>query len=305
MEKIKLYTPSPIFTKYDYLTQATELKKKILTDKNLISSNPKNDDEKWDWRNMYHNIYLYWYLNFQYLFSVLETSMSDNSSNEAEGWFIFPRNERILLGNADNYHTVDSYNTVIYTKYFDRFFNFTIKDSIIDEYFGECKTLFKNELYYSCACSIFPIIEYYTRKLSKYTSEKGHFKQHNALNEIVNTIPQWSGVPKISFEIFQNEYRKISEFMSENYYKTSKQEDAEPKFICRNRLLHGIITRNVSAADCLKLFLIMRSFVYLDKAVEIEDKLFRLNCIVLNIEDRIIFGDEEYEKMINQIIGED
>ena len=85
--------------------------------------------------------------------------------------------------------------------------------------------------------------------------------------------------------------------MLENYYKHSKQEDPEPQFICRHRLLHGIITRDVTAADCLKLFLIIRSFAYLERLFIVAEKLIKYNSLTLHTEDRLLFGDEEYEKI--------
>lgn len=90
--------------------------------------------------------------------------------------------------------------------------------------------------------------------------------------------------------------------MLENYYKHSKQEDPEPQFICRHRLLHGIITRDVTAADCLKLFLIIRSFAYLERLFTVAEKLIKYNSLTLHTEDRLLFGDEEYEKIIAELL---
>ena len=303
MPKIEFFSPSPIFTSNDYLEQAKELKGIILRDKNLLVSNPKTDVEKWDWRNQYFNIYLYWRFHLQYFYSkALDMSITDNTANEQFGWFSYPRNGRIVLGNHNEFASLDEYNTAVYSKYFDGFFSFEIKNSLVQQYFEECKLLFKEHKFYSCACAIFPIIEHFTRKLSQYTSENGKFTQHSALNKIIDRIPQWTGIPDISIEFFTNEYKKITHFMLDNYYKRSTQEDEEPPFICRNRLLHGIITRKVSKSDCLKLFLILRSFSYLEKVFDVADKVFDLNIILLNIEDRIFLGDEEYIKMINCII---
>ena len=90
--------------------------------------------------------------------------------------------------------------------------------------------------------------------------------------------------------------------MLDNYYKHSKQEDPEPQFICRHRLLHGIITRDVTASDCLRLFLIIRSFSYLERLFVVAGKLIKYNSLTLQTEDRLLFGDEEYEKLIADLL---
>lgn len=130
-----------------------------------------------------------------------------------------------------------------------------------------------------------------------------HFQYvRTALNTILERIPKWPSVSSISIDYFTKEYCKIKDFMLENYYKHSKQEDPEPQFICRHRLLHGIITRDVTAADCLKLFLIIRSFAYLERLFIVAEKLIKYNSLTLHTEDRLLFGDEEYEKIIAELL---
>ena len=72
--------------------------------------------------------------------------------------------------------------------------------------------------------------------------------------------------------------------MLDNYYKSSKQEDPEP--------------------DCLKLFLIIRSFAYLERLFIVVEKLIKYNNLTMQTEDRLLFGDEEYEKIIKELLGE-
>ena len=300
MSKIEIFEPRTIFASSDYIEQAQELKAKIISDKQKLVSNPQSDEEKWNWRNQYFNMYLYWLFHLQYFYAkALDISLTDDTTNENLGWFSYPRNGRIVLGNSGDFSSLDEYNTAVYSKYFDGFFSFEIKNPLVQQYFDECKLLFKDAKFYSCACAIFPIIEHFTRKLSEYSSEDGKFTQHLALNKIIEKIPQWTGIPDISIEFFTKEYKKITQFMLENYYKRSTQEESEPAFICRNRLLHGIITREVSKSDCLKLFLILRSLSYLETVFDVAEKVFQLHLIVLNAEDRIILGDEEYNKIIN------
>lgn len=303
MTKIQEYKIEPIYASGDYGRQAIILRDKILSDAKLLPKDSKTDENKWEWCNFYQNVYIYWYLILQDMFEgAFVASMADNTANENAGWFTYPRKHRIHLGNADDYKTIDEYNVAVYDKYFDSFFNFTISSELVDKYFIEAKTAYKEGKYYCTVCSLFPIIEYYSRLLSAYSSEDGNFTQRTALNAILERIPKWPSVPSVSIDYFTNEYRKIKDFMLDNYYKHSKQEDPEPQFICRHRLLHGIITRDVTASDCLRLFLIIRSFSYLERLFVVAEKLIKYNSLTLQTEDRLLFGDEEYEKLIADLL---
>ena len=59
MSKIEIFTPRTIFASSDYIEQAQKLKAKIISDKQMLVDNPQSDDEKWNWRNQYLNMYLW------------------------------------------------------------------------------------------------------------------------------------------------------------------------------------------------------------------------------------------------------
>lgn len=305
MNKIEEYIIKPIYASGDYAHQAVVLRDKILSDAKLLPKSSKTDDDKWEWRNFYQNVYIYWYLILQDMFEgAMVASLSDNTANEHAGWFTYPRKHQIHLSNVGDYKTIDKYNVAVYDKYFDIFFSFAVSPELVNKYFLEAKTAYKEGKYYCTACSLFPIIEHYSRLLSMYSSKDGKFTQAKSLEAILKRIPTWPSVPSISIDYFTNEYLKIKSFMLDNYYKSSKQEDPEPEFICRHRLLHGIITRDVSASDCLKLFLIIRSFAYLERLFIVVEKLIKYNNLTMQTEDRLLFGDEEYEKIIRELLGE-
>lgn len=302
MPIIEEYKIEPIFSDTDYITQAYFLRNKIVADRANMPKKIETDEDKWACRNFFLNIYTYWYLVLQHIYTqALVASISDNTKNELYGWFIYPRTEMIELADGYKYKTVDSYNTAVYTKYFNKYFEFTLYDDLIVEYYNEAKSCYQNKRYYACVCALFPIIESYTRKLSAYSeAEDGRFTQFKALNKILSNIPRWAWVPSVSIDKFIDEYTKIKNFMLENYYKHSSQNDEEPEFICRNRLLHGIITRQVSDSDCLKLFLILRSFVYLDKVFGVANKLVKYNEYVLKLEDSLSVGSQVDDSMYKE-----
>ena len=120
MSKIEIFTPRTIFASSDYIEQAQELKAKIISDKQMLVDNPQSDDEKWNWRNQYLNMYLYWLFHLQYFYAkALDMSITDDTANEILGWFSYPRNGKIVLGNSGDFSSLDEYNTAVYSKYFD------------------------------------------------------------------------------------------------------------------------------------------------------------------------------------------
>ena len=59
MRKIKEYIIKPIYASGDYGRQAVILRDKILTDAKLLPKDSKTNDDKWEWRNFYQNVYIY------------------------------------------------------------------------------------------------------------------------------------------------------------------------------------------------------------------------------------------------------
>lgn len=159
MTKIQEYKIEPIYVSGDYGRQAIILRDKILSDAKLLPEDSKTDENKWELRNFYQNVYIYWYLILQDMFEgALVASMSDNTANENAGWFTYPRKHRIHLGNADDYKTIDEYNVAVYNKYFDGFFNFTVSSELVNKYFIEAKTTYKEGKYYCTACALFLLL---------------------------------------------------------------------------------------------------------------------------------------------------
>ena len=67
----------------------------------------------------------------------LDMSITDDTANEILGWFSYPRNGKIVLGNSGDFSSLDEYNTAVYSKHFDVFFSFEIKNKKFS-----CSTVF-------------------------------------------------------------------------------------------------------------------------------------------------------------------
>ena len=71
-------------------------------------------------------------------------------------------------------------------------------------------------------------------------------------------------------------------YLSENYYAKSLESDPEPVEMNRNRIMHGIFTREISKTDCLKEFCIVRSLImFYDWLQHIE----RMDSILIEINE--------------------
>lgn len=290
------YEVKPIFGNSDNIIQAKEVLALLKEGIIKLPKVPESQEDFWNWRNWFQNYWIYLYLNIQFILGeVLESRITDNSYQEKEGWFVYPRKYKIKLGGM-TFNNVNEENTAIYTKYFDRCFSFPIKDKKIKLYFDEAMKAYKEKSYFACCCSLFPILEYFNRELSEYKGE-GRFDYKKAFEIIVKKIPSITNFKDIRMEYLQNEYKKIKDFIVKNYYKPSSQNDEEPQFVSRHRIIHGILVRDINDADCLRLFHVIRSFSYIGCYFDLCKRFNQVGRQVMIFEDKAFLGKEEWVKM--------
>ena len=119
------------------------------------------------------------------------------------------------------------------------------------------------------------MIEFLERRISKFDGE-GVFHIKNALDG--SQVKDLSGYKKY-FEKFES---NLNQFLKDNIYAVSAETDEEPIFICRNRVLHGIFTRNISKTDCLKLFCIVKSMAQFANWLHSLEEIKRLTTELKN-----------------------
>lgn len=165
------------------------------------------------------------------------------------GWFIWLQNFDFCP--ALPFNTMDERYTYWFDKYFDNYFTASLDDN---RYFYDAIRCYKNDLLFSCVCSLFSIMEFYQRRISKFDG-KTIFSMKKALDN--SAVPDLKGY-KLYYRAFEN---ILNSFLKKNMYANSVENEPEPPVINRNRTLHGIFTRNITKTDCLKLFCIVKSMV--------------------------------------------
>ena len=123
---------------------------------------------------------------------------------------------------------------------------------------NEAIECYKNQKYFACACVIFSYLEKVERSITNFNPSE-HFSMSKQLK-----IPQADAVVCFNKEYFINFEKQMNDFLIENFYAKSYESDPEPKEINRNRIMHGIFTREVSKTDCLKLFVLLNSLIRFD-----------------------------------------
>lgn len=242
MEKIEIYQYPSIFVSSQYFEYAEDLKKKIEKDRIVLEQNKTLENEI----AYKTNLLTYYYLLFE---GGVQTSLvcEESVREQKEGWFIW----------LQNYHISTSIpfknDDEKYTYWFDKYFSIYLEtqNSTIPYYLEAVKN-YKDGNLFACVCCLFPIIEYLERKISRQNGNE-IFKIKPALKNL--QMPQMEGYKKY-FEAFE---KNLNDFLINTVYKTSIEQEPEPEFICRNRIMHGIFTREISKTDCLKLFCIVKS----------------------------------------------
>lgn len=241
--KIEAYEYPMIWDSLQYIESANQLAVKLSADKKILDKYPTPDNKVVFDKNL---------LAYHYLVargSIVNGAIAErNLEYQKDGWFIWLQTYNFYI-SGESFKNVDEKFTYWFDTNFDMYFGMV---DICGKYFAEAVNNYKRSQYYSCVCGLFPLIEFFERRISKFDGE-GIFHIKQALNE--SQVKDLSGYKKY-FEEFES---NLNNFLKENIYAVSKEAEEEPKFICRNRTLHGIFTRNINKTDCLKLFCIVKS----------------------------------------------
>lgn len=259
--KIEFYEYPPIFTSNDYFGFANQLAEKLNADKVILDNEPTEENQFAFKKNL---------LVYHYLVAdgaVMNGHIAEsNLKYQKDGWFIWLQTYNFYTYD-DKFKSIDDKFTYWFDTYFDKYFG---SIDFGGRYFAEAVNNYKSGQFYSCVCGLFPLIEFLERRISKFDGDSVfHIKQ--ALDE--SQVKDLSGY-KTYFEKFES---NLNQFLKDNIYAVSTETDAEPKIICRNRVLHGIFTRDINKTDCLKLFCIVKSMAQFANWLHSLEEIKRLN----------------------------
>ena len=226
-------------------------------------------------RYMYYWSFLKWYFD-KALFSE-RTTFPDFQKEQMrkQGW-MFPFafiNARITTSGGVNVTTEELYIRN-FNRLFDRLFGFNIgeKNSRIDRYYKQAIFNYKNKCYYSCAVSLFPIIESYHQYMNNFNDNE-FYKIKNNLESITKKVESVKQIYVTRITYYINLVKQFNDLAENHYFNKSLDRQNEPEIINRNRIMHGLFSREISQKDCLQLFCTISNMVVIKSLIDANEMM--------------------------------
>ena len=203
-------------------------------------------------------------------------SYGNNPKDELKrsGWMFPPELMNKRISTIRNI-TADELYAEHLDEYFDIYFGFAVgeEDSRIDRYYKQAVANYKNGWYYASSVSLFPIIESYHKYINEYNENKVYKIKKN-LDNVKDRVKELRKTVTCGVNYYDKLVDQFNELAENNYFNVSADINEEPAIINRNRLLHGIFSREVDKRDCLQLFCVMSNLVFIKQLIN-ADKIMR------------------------------
>lgn len=292
MREIFIFQMNPKFIIGD-TQNLQELKEKITRDATLLSQikvdydkDPDNFKNEFISAKINHlkNQYLYNWLFLKWHFD--QALISDKESNpdyqkeemKKKGW-MFPLYfvNTSIRTSGDIQISIEELYIRYFDKLFDELFNFNIGEpnSRIDRYFKQAIFNYKNQCYYSCAVSLFPIIESYHQFINNFNQDC-FYKIKDNLDDVAEKIEHVKQIYAIQIDYYKNLVQQFNELAKKHYFKKSVSRKNEPEIINRNRIMHGLFSREISQKDCLQLFCVISNMVVIKNIIDANDNMNKI-----------------------------
>ena len=226
-------------------------------------------------RYMYCWSFLKWYFD-QALFAE-HSSFPDLQKEQMkkQGW-MFPHafiNTKITTSGRVNVTTEELYMRN-FNRLFDELFGFNIgeKNSRIDRYYKQAIFNYKNKCYFACAVSLFPIIESYHQYMNNFNNNE-FYKIKNHLESITEKVEAVKQIYVTRITYYINLVKQFNDLAENHYFNKSLDRQNEPEIINRNRIMHGLFSREISQKDCLQLFCVISNMVVIKSIIDTSEMM--------------------------------
>lgn len=255
-----------------------ELREKIASDEKILASLNLDDiNEKELYTNTYihyQNKHLYYVLILRHEFgknlfeNIFSKSYYDVLSQK--GWIMFRQDFRVSgYSNKDSEQLyVDFFHEYFHT-YFPSSISFDSK--IANAYYQQCRVAYVNDAYYICAQGLFPVIEYLHKLVGKFDGES-IFRIKENFDKTKEQVESISQPFKTNIDFFVRMIDNVNLLIKEHIFSKSIEKDEEPSIINRNRVSHGIFTREINKKDCLQLFCVVMALKSLSDIIETDNR---------------------------------
>ena len=238
-------------------------------------------------QHLYYWLFLKWYFD-QAINSEIKT-FPDFQKEELrkKGWMLplYFINKSIRATGGSPVTTEDLYVRNM-DRLFDTLFNFNMgeKNSKIDRYYQQAIFNYKNHCYYSCAVSLFPIIESYHQFINDF-NEDSFYRIKDNLNRVSEKMNSVKQIYNIQIEYYKNLVKQFNELAKDHYFKKSLSRKNEPAIINRNRIMHGLFTREISQKDCLQLFCVISNMVIIKNIIDANERMNEIEKEISKIKE--------------------
>lgn len=276
MNKIEPY--SAITYTMDLSKNIIELREKIATDEKVLAGLKKDNISE---KECYSNIYIHYQNKLLFYDLILRNEFGKkilgNSFSKTyydvlsqKGWIMFRQDFRVSgYSNKDSEQLyVDFFHEYFHT-YFPSSISFDSK--IANAYYQQCRLAYVNDAYYICAQGLFPVIEYLHKLVGKFDGES-IFKIRNNFDKTKEQVESISQPFKTNIDFFVRMIDNVNLLIKEHIFSKSIEKDEEPSIINRNRISHGIFTREIDKKDCLQLFCIVMALESLSDIIETDNR---------------------------------
>ena len=191
------------------------------------------------------------------------------------GWLFPPSfiNAKITTYGGVNV-TTEQFYIRNFDRLFDKLFGFNIieENSRIDRYYKQAIFNYKKGYYYSCAVSLFPIIESYHQYMNNF-NDNDFYKIKNNLESITEKMEDVKQIYVIKITYYINLIKQFNNLAKNYYFNTSLDRRNEPDIINRNRIMHGLFSREISQKDCLQLFCVISNMVVIKSIIDANEMM--------------------------------
>jgi len=275
MEKIKPY--SAVTYTLDYSKNILELREKIVEDeKYILGLDTKNEDQKDYLTNKYihyRNKHLYYDLILRHEFG---KSLLGNWSSKIyedlyeKGWVMYRQDYSLTpTVHSDIEHAYIDFFHIHFDTYFPT--HISLNSKISNNNYQQCRLAYFNQAYYICAQGLFPVIEYLHKVVGKFDGSS-IFKIKENFDKTKDQVESITQPFKTNIDFYIKLIDNVNSLIKNHIFSKSIENDEEPIIINRNRLSHGIFTREISKKDCLQLFSIVMVLKGLNDIIEADSR---------------------------------
>ena len=303
MRKIDVFQMKPEFILGDP-QNLQALEKKLNEDTKLLSqievdynNEPNKYNEEFVSAKINHlkNQHLYCWLILKYYFDqAIDSAIKifpdfQQEEMREKGWMLplFFINKKLMATGGSPVTTEELYIRN-FDRYFDGLFDFNIgeKNSRIDRYYHKAISNYKNQCYYSCAVSLFPIIESYHQFINHFNDDS-FYKIKDNLESLTEKMENVKQIYNIKIKYYIDLVKQFNELAKEHYFKKSLSRKNEPAIINRNRIMHGLFSREISQKDCLQLFCVISNMVVIKNMIDANERMNEIEKELAKLQESI------------------